>query len=179
LRYAILSHARDAAVFFCQKTGHVKCCYGGKLSCDNRRCLIEDVPVFAILEDEGSVGITIIPNMTPGDLIRADVKKVRMGSLIYTDRHRGFDSLLYYGYHHERVKPEDQFPPDYLYINRGKGFSVWLRRCFPKYYGVSSINFPLYIKETEFRYNHRHSDLFQILTEYVCDLMPMAQQKLH
>jgi transposase len=177
LRYSILAHALDAEVYFCREKGRVKCCYGGKFTCDGPRCLMEDVPMFGVQENGGNVRISLVPDISPAVLIREDVKKTRMGGIIYTDQYKGFDSMLYYGYSHEQVKPEDRFPPDFLFINRGKGFFSWLRKCFPKYHGVSPINFPLYIKETEFRYNHRHLDLFQIITRYICDLVPMVYQE--
>lgn len=177
IRYAILAHAEDAGDFFCRKTGQVKCCYGGKWTCENRRCLIEDVPVFGICENSDKVRISIVQNVTPGDLIRADVKKVRNGGIIYTDRFMGYDSLLYYGYHHEQVQPDENFPANYVYINRPNGFLDWAKKGFVKHFGVSSINFPLYLKELEFRYNHRNADLFDIMTKYVCDRIPAVERE--
>lgn len=44
------------------------------------------------------------------------------------------------------------------------------RRCAR--YGVSPQRFPLYLKELEFRYNHRHEDIFPRLVQYLCDLVP-------
>jgi transposase len=176
LRYAILAHAGDAVDFFCRKTGHVKCCYGGKWTCDNRHCLIEDVPVFGIVEEGGRVRIDIVPDITPGAMIRSNVKNLRRGSIVYTDRFMDYDSLLYYGYHHAMVKSDDHYPLDYVYINRVKGFWTWARDRFIKYFGVSSLNFPLYIKELEFRYNHRDKDIFQIIAKYMCDVMPMVDK---
>ena len=175
IRYAILAHAEDAADFFCHKTGQVKCCYGGRLTCDNRRCLIEDVPVFGICENGEKVRITIVHDVTPGELIQAAVKKVRSGSIIYTDQYKGFDSILYYGYHHALVQPDDHYPSDYVYINRESKFLTWAKKRFLKYFGVSSISFPLYLKEIEFRYNHRDSDLFDIMTKYICDQIPVVE----
>ena len=176
LRYAILAHAVDSADFFCRKTGQVKCCYGGKWTCDNRRCLIEDVPVFGIQENGEAVLISIVHDVTPGELIRAEVKKVRSGSIVYTDRFKGYDSMLYYGYHHALVATDDHYPDGYVHVNRPGGFINWAKKQFLKYFGVSSINFPLYIKETEFRYNHRDADVFDTITRYICDLVPAAEQ---
>ncbi|MFO7963283.1 MAG: transposase [Desulfobacterales bacterium] len=172
LRYAILAHAEDAPAYFCRKTGYVKCCYGGNRSCDTRRCLIEDVPVFGIQHVGNQVQVRLVPDVTPGNLIRSEVKKIRRGSIIYTDRYKAYDGMLYYGYHHARVMSDDCFPEDYVFMNRINGFWTWSRDRFVKYYGVSSINFPLYLKELEFRYNHREQDIFEILSQYVCDLIP-------
>jgi transposase len=174
-RYAIVAHAPDAEAYLCRQKGHVKCCYGGKWSCDSRQCLIEDVPVFGVQELGERVRISLVPDISPGVLFRENVKKVRMGGMIYTDSYKGFHSMLYYGYTHGRVRTEDRVPPDFLLINQGKGFLSWLRKCLPKYHGVSPINFPLYIKETEFRYNHRHADLFEVISRYICDRMPVVQ----
>jgi transposase len=178
-RYAIVAHAPDAEVYFCREKGRVKCCYGGKWSCDTPQCLMDDVPVFGVQEQGEKVRISLVPDISPGALIRQDVKKIRVGGMIYTDPYKGFDSMLYYGYNPGTVMTEDRFPPDFLLSNRAKGFLAWLRQCFPKYHGVSPINFPLYIKETEFRYNHRHADLFQVISRYVCDRMPVVQGHQH
>ena len=173
LRYAIVAHAEDAADFFCRETGHVKCCYGGKQTCGNRQCLIEDVPVFGIVDGDKKVQIRVIHDVTPGSLIRSDIRKVRTGGIIYTDPYHGYDGMLYYGYHHALVKPDDQYPSDYVYLNRARGFWTWARERFFKYFGVSSIHFPLYLKELEFRYNRRREDIFDLLSKYVCDLIPV------
>ena len=175
IRSAVLAHAEDAVDFFCRKTGHVKCCYGGKPVCDSGRCAIEDVPIFGVLESGRNIRIRIVQGLTLGELTRVDVKKVRSGSIVYTDRFNGYDSLFYYGYDKNRVAPDDHYPPDYVYINRAGGFSAWWRKRFSKYYGVSSINFPLYLKETEFRYNYREADLFEILIRYICDVTPVIE----
>ena len=36
----------------------------------------------------------------------------------------------------------------------------------------SEILFPLYLKELEFRYNNRYLDVFDKITDYLCDLVP-------
>ncbi len=177
LRYAILAHAEDAPAYFCRETGHVKCCYGGNRTCDNRKCLIEDVPVFGILNVGDKVRVRVVADVTPGSLIRADVKKVRRGSIIYTDRYMAYDGMLYYGYHHALVKADDCFPEDYVFMNHVKGFWTWSKGRFIKYYGISSINFPLYLKELEFRYNHREQNIFDILSRYLCDLVPEFKEE--
>jgi len=41
-----------------------------------------------------------------------------------------------------------------------------------KHHGISPKRFPLYLKELEFRYNHRHLDIFPILAKYLCDFVP-------
>ncbi|MCX6557843.1 MAG: DDE transposase, partial [Candidatus Aminicenantes bacterium] len=36
-----------------------------------------------------------------------------------------------------------------------------------KFHGVSKEKFPFYLKEMEFRYNHRHESIFHLLSSYV------------
>jgi len=31
---------------------------------------------------------------------------------------------------------------------------------------------PFYLKELEFRYNHRKEDIFPLITKFLCDLVP-------
>ena len=41
-----------------------------------------------------------------------------------------------------------------------------------KYHGVSPQRFPYYLKELEFRYNHRKENLFLLITKSLCNLVP-------
>ncbi len=55
-----------------------------------------------------------------------------------------------------------------------KGYLV--RACWKNYVCICircKEKFPLYLKETEFRYNYRHESIFNTLVQYVCDLTAM------
>jgi transposase-like protein len=41
-----------------------------------------------------------------------------------------------------------------------------------KHHGVSAKHFPLYLKELEFRYNHRDESIFESLVGFLSDLVP-------
>ena len=57
-----------------------------------------------------------------------------------------------------------------VYINGIEGFWSFAKERLMKYHGVNPAKFPLYLKELEFRYNHRDRDLFadllQVLVGY-------------
>lgn len=53
-----------------------------------------------------------------------------------------------------------------------EGFWSWAKERLMKHHGVSKDRFPLYLKELEFRYNHRTADLFDEVANYLCDLVP-------
>jgi transposase len=53
------------------------------------------------------------------------------------------------------------------------GFLSYAEEKMMKFHGVSEAKFPLYLKEMEFRYNHRQKSIFNTLVRYLCDLRPM------
>jgi len=42
-------------------------------------------------------------------LLRETIKKVRRGSLIYTDKFKSYNSLVMYGFKHERIDKSVKF----------------------------------------------------------------------
>jgi len=90
-------------------------------------------------------------------------QKVRRGSVIYTDKFRRYDSLMFCGYRHLKVDHGKYFSSGKVYINGMEGFWSWAKEHFIKHHGVSKEYFPLYLKELEFRYNNRNSDIFDLI----------------
>ncbi len=52
-----------------------------------------------------------------------------------------------------------------------EGFWSYAKERLIKHHGISPEKFPLYIKEQEFRYNHKEEDIFEILLNYTTDLV--------
>jgi transposase len=67
------------------------------------------------------------------------------------------------------VDHEKGFPGGDVYINGLQGFWSFATKRMTKFHGVSKEKFPLYLKEMEFRYNHRHQPIFDTLVQYLCD----------
>jgi transposase len=103
-------------------------------------------------------------------LLELAIKKVKRGSLIYTDRFRSYNGLVSYGFKHRRIDHGKRFANGKVYINGIEGFWSFAKERLMKYHGVNPMKFPLYLKELEFRYNDRDSDLFfdllQVLVGY-------------
>ena len=59
-----------------------------------------------------------------------------------------------------------------VYINGLEGFWGYAKERLIKHHGVSPSKFPVYLKEMEFRYNHRHGDLFTLVLKALCQLVP-------
>ena len=54
-----------------------------------------------------------------------------------------------------------------VYINGLEGFRSYAKERLIKHHGISPARFPLYLKEQEFRNNHREKDINPILVKYL------------
>jgi transposase len=172
IRLAILAHAPDAEELLDGEIELYESYFGGHRKGNRGRGAAGKVPVFGILERNGKVMVTVVPNVTAETLIGLTVKTVRRGSIVYTDKFRSYDSLMFCGYRHLKIDHNKRFTSGKVYINGLEGFWSWAKERLIKHHGVSKENFPLYLKELEFRYNHRHMDIFNIVSDYLCDLVP-------
>jgi transposase len=172
IRLAILAHAPDAEELLDGEIELDESYFGGHRKGNRGRGAAGKVPVFGILERNGKVMVTVVPNVTAETLLGLTVKTVRRGSIVYTDKFRSYDSLMFCGYRHLKIDHNKRFTSGKVYINGLEGFWSWAKERLIKHHGVSKENFPLYLKELEFRYNHRHMDIFNIVSDYLCDLVP-------
>jgi len=128
-------------------------------------------PVFGVREEGGRVRVRLLPSIRDRILHYLEVKKVRKGTLMYTDRFAEFDSLLCCS--RARLDAEGGKPPRTgVYLDTDSGFWRYARAKLTRHRGITPERFPLYLKELEFRYNHRNEDLFPTLARYLCDFVP-------
>ena len=172
IRFSILSHAGDAERLLGGEVELDESYFGGKCKGKRGRGAAGKVPVFGILERNGVVQVTVVPDVTAETLMGLTVKKVRRGSVVYTDKFKSYDSLMFCGYRHLKVDHGKYFSSGKVYINGLEGFWSWAKERLIKHHGVSKEQFPLYLKELEFRYNNRGSDIFDLVASHLCDLVP-------
>jgi len=172
IRMAILSHADDADVLLGGEIELDESYFGGRRKGKRGRGAAGKVPVFGILERKGIVQVHVVPNVRAETLLGLTVKKVRRGSVVYTDRLNSYDSLMFCGYRHLKVDHGKYFSSGKVGINGMEGFWSWAKERLIKHHGVSKEQFPLYLKELEFRYNNRNADLFDQVATFICDLVP-------
>ena len=146
--------------------------FGGRRKGRRGRGAAGKVPVFGILERKGQVLVEVVPDVTAETLLTLTVKTVRRGSIVYTDRFKSYDSLMFCGYCHLKVDHSKRFARGRVYINGLEGFWSFAKERLLKYHGISPQRFPLYLKELEFRYNHRKEDLFPLIVKMLVDLVP-------
>ena len=100
IRCAILAHAQDASDLMEGKIEIDECYFGGRRKGQRGPGAAGKVPVFGILERNATVRITVVTDVRAETLIGLTVKTVRRGSIIYTDKFRSYDSLMFCGYQH-------------------------------------------------------------------------------
>ena len=128
--------------------------------------------MFGILERDGIVRVDVVKDVTAESLLSMTVKTVRRGSIVYTDKFRSYDALMFCGYRHLRVDHKRRFATGKVYINGLEGFWSYAKERIIKFHGVSKEKFPLYLKEMEFRYNNRKKDIFTFLVKNICSIVP-------
>ncbi len=173
LRHAIIAHADDADRLMSSNEFELDESYfGGKRKGKRGRGAAGKIPVFGIFSRKNRVFVEVVPNVTGQTLLDWTVKKVRRGSIVYTDKFRGYDALMCCGYKHLSVDHSSRFCNGKVHINGLEGFWSWAKERLFKHHGISPRWFPLYLKELEFRYNHRKDDLFLLLVKMMSDFVP-------
>ena len=172
IRMAIVAHTSNASELLSGEIEMDESYFGGRRKGPRGRGATNKVPVFGILERNGVVKVEVLKDVTAQTLLDLTIKTVRRGSIVYTDKFRSYDSLMFCGYRHLKIDHAKRFSLGKVYINGLEGFWSWAKERLIKYHGVSKEYFPLYLKELEFRYNYRHTDIFEIVSNYLCDLVP-------
>ena len=91
--------------------------FGGKLKGKRGRGAGGKTIVFGILERGGKVSVNIVKDVSAETLIHETVIKVRRGSIVYTDKWKGYDSLMFCGYRHLNVDHGYKFKQRKVCIN--------------------------------------------------------------
>lgn len=133
------------------------------------------VPVFGIRENSGKAFVLVLPDVSPDFVLNLSVKKIRRGNIIYTGQMELYDSLIFSITDEASGVRQMRFARTPVYIDGTPGFWKYASPRLTAHYGVSADYFPLYLKELEFRYNHREEELAPRLLEYLCDFVPRAQ----
>lgn len=172
IRQAILTKCKDYELLLKGEVEADESYFGGKRKGPRGRGAKNKVPVFGILERNGLVSVDVVPNVGAKILMNMTIKKVRRGSIVYTDKYRSYDALMFCGYRHLKVDHSKYFANGKVYINGLEGFWSFAKERLMKYHGVSQEKFPLYLKELEYRYNNRNKDLFVLLVQLMANFVP-------
>lgn len=130
-------------------------------------------PVFGIFERNGEVYTEIVPDCSKKTLQKIIRGKVSLESEIYSDSWRWYNGLVDVGYDkHLRVNHgQNEFSKwKWVHINGIENFWSFTKRRLTKFNGVK-YNFPLHLKECEWRYgktpSHLEKELYKIFKSYL------------
>jgi len=167
IRYAILYNLAKTDDILKGEIEADEAYFGGKRKGNRGRGAKNKTIVFGILERNGKVHVEIVKNVKAKTLLAGTIKKVKKGSIVYTDKWRGYNSLMFSGYKHLSIDHNKTFGNGKVYINGIEGFWSFAKERMAKHHGVSSDKFLSYIKEMEWRYNNRGKDKLSLLFDYV------------
>lgn len=102
---------------------------------------------------------------------QAQVRKVRANgrpdSIVYTDSFRFYDVLDVSEFHHHRINHSELFAHAHNHINGIENFWNQAKRHLRGYNGIPKAHFHLFLKECEWRFNHRpKSNLLSMLRKW-------------
>jgi len=138
--------------------------FGGKRKGKRGRGSKNKAIAFGILERKGKVYTVIVQDVSAETLMQEIQKKAKKGSVFYTDGWKSYASLEQYG-KHDTTDHDDAYVKGKTHINGIEGFWSYSKERFHKYHGINKKNYPFYLKEMEFRFNHRHENVYKLLID--------------
>ena len=136
--------------------------FGGKRKGNRGRGANNKAIAFGILERNGKIYTKIVENVSAEILMNEIQNKTLKGSVFYTDGWKSYASLEQYG-KHNIIDHDKELVNNHNHINGIEGFWSFAKERFHKYHGISKTNYPFYVKEMEFRFNHRNESIFNLL----------------
>ena len=128
--------------------------FGGKRKGKRGRGAAEKVVVFGILKRQGKVSTVVVENLHTETLLPVLKRKIRPDSVVFTDSLNSYDVLDLSECHHHRINHSVRFAKEKNHINGIENFWSQAKRVLRKYNGIERKNFPLFLKECEFRFNY-------------------------
>jgi len=129
---------------------------------------------FGIYKRNGQVHAQIVPDCRKATLQAIIRGRVALDSTMYSDGWGGYDGLVDMGYRrHLRVAHgRGEFARGEAHINGIEGFWGYAKSRLAKFRGMNKHTFYLHLKECEFRFNHRHDQVYEIMLDS-CEKLPL------
>lgn len=128
--------------------------FGGRRKGKRGRGAGGKTPVFGLLKRGGKVYTKIIPDAKGATLMPIIQEKVIPDSIVYSDCWRGYNVLDVSEFRHYRINHSKLFADQHNHINGIENFWNQAKRHLRKFNGVPKENFPLFLKECEWRFNN-------------------------
>jgi transposase len=155
--------------------------FGGKRKGIRGRSPINKEIVFGIikrnislLQSESNCNIGVekvftitVPNCKADTLLGILRDKTILGSVYYTDEFRSYKDLDKFGEHKTIKHSSEYVDPSNpkTHTNGIEGFWSFTKERLKKFHGINHRYFLYYLKEYEWRFNHRQENIFQLILE--------------
>ncbi len=121
-------------------------------------------PVVGLLKRGGKVFTEIVENCSKQALMPIIKGQVLSEATVYTDGWKSYDGLVLGGYKHHRIHHhKNQFARGKNHVNGIESFWSFTKLRLAKLRGIRAQYFFLHLKESEWRWNHRHDNLYLVL----------------
>ena len=121
-------------------------------------------PVIGLLKRGGRVFTQIVGNCSKQALVPIIKGQVLSDATVYTDGWKSYDGLILDGYKHHRIHHhENQFARGKNHVNGIESFWSFTKLRLAKLHGIRPNHFPLHLKESEWRFNHRQDNLYLLI----------------
>ncbi len=118
-------------------------------------------PVIGLLKRGGKVFTEIVENCSKQALMPIIKGQVLSEATVYTDGWKSYDGLVLGGYKHHRIHHhQNQFARGRNHVNGIESFWSLTKLRLAKLRGIRPHYFFLHLKESEWRWNHRHDNLY-------------------
>ncbi|MBC6428752.1 MAG: IS1595 family transposase [Cellvibrionales bacterium] len=129
--------------------------FGGQRKGKRGRGAAGKTPVFGAARRGGRVYARVIPDAQSRTLLPIIKRKVTPDSIVYSDSWRGYNVLDASTFKHLRINHSKQFAQARNHINGIENFWNQAKRHRRKFNGVPTAHFELYLRECEWRFNHK------------------------
>ena len=129
--------------------------FGGVRKGKRGRGAAGKVPVFGLLKRGGRVYTVMIEDAKAHILLGIIRDRIQPDSIVYTDSFRFYDVLDISEFHHVRINHSGSFVEEKNHINGIENFWNQAKRHLRRYNGIPKTHFHLFLKEYEWRINHR------------------------
>lgn len=163
IRLAILANSLDGPEIVYQFSLN-------KILSSHSKIHLKEVPILGVVEEQGHIFIDFLPEFGLESFIHLKLNfclpSKKVGHIIYTAPMKKYLSLILY---------DQQVSRKYNLTHKGKNIpldgnkSFWpfVKKRLRYFRTTNSLNFLLYFKELEFRYNFRQKDFFLNLVKYL------------
>ena len=142
--------------------------FGGVRKGLRGRSTVQKVPVFGLLKRGGKVYIEVVPDVKARTLRRIIRSRVNLSSVLFTDSYKSYDGLVLDGFEHHRINHSREFARGKRnHINGIESFWSYAKSKLARFYGIRRQDYPLYLKEIEFRFNLRGGNVEKALSDLI------------